>query len=78
MTTKILKSTERGQITLPVEWRTQFTTGNFIAELHDEKLILKPLVVDESEVLFDADRDNDGKGISAERMIALLKDIQNG
>ncbi len=80
MTHKIAKSTERGQITLPKKWREHFPTNSFIVEMHDDKLIIRPLKLKdhiEEEVLFDADRDNNGKGVSAEDMIAMIQKINN-
>ncbi len=80
MTRKIAKSTERGQITLPKEWRDNFPTNTFIVEMRDDRLIVLPLNVDKAddeEILFDADRDNNGKGVSAEDMIAMIRKINN-
>ncbi|MBP7114451.1 MAG: AbrB/MazE/SpoVT family DNA-binding domain-containing protein [Candidatus Peribacteraceae bacterium] len=78
MTTKILKSTERGQITLPKEWRDAFRTNSYIASLHKNTLVIAPLQLDseeDEEVIFNADRDNDGKGISLDSMIKMLTNI---
>jgi bifunctional DNA-binding transcriptional regulator/antitoxin component of YhaV-PrlF toxin-antitoxin module len=79
MTSKIVTSTERGQITLPKHWRKHFNTDNYVLHMYEDKIILMPLKVDcspDEEILFDADRDNNGKGIPAEEMIALLKKIE--
>ncbi len=81
MTHKVLRSTPRGQITLPKQWRKNFSTDNFLVEMHDDKLVITPLHVSAAameEVLFDADRDNDGKGVPVEDMITLLKKIRHG
>ncbi len=81
MTTKVAKCTSRGQITLPKQWRKNFDTDNFLLEMKGNKLTIKPIHIQElgaEEVIFDADRDNDGKGIKIEEMIDTLKDIQNG
>lgn len=78
MTTKILKSTERGQITLPKKWRDAAGTNNYVVHLQKDKLILVPLQLDteeDEEVIFNADRDNDGKGISLDSMIKMLTKI---
>jgi len=80
MTRKIAKSTERGQITLPKEWRDHFPTNNFIVEMHEDKIIITPLNLqtpDTEEILFDADRDNNGKGISPDTIIRMIKKIQH-
>jgi bifunctional DNA-binding transcriptional regulator/antitoxin component of YhaV-PrlF toxin-antitoxin module len=81
MTRKITKSTERGQITLPKEWRDAVATNHFMVEMHKDRIVIMPLNIDGSddeEILFDAVRDNDGKAVSAEDMIRILKKIQNG
>ena len=81
MTHKILKSTSRGQITLPKQWRSHFSTDSYFVEMHDDKLVIKPLHLEEmegEEVLFDADRDNEGTGLSPDDLIRTLKKIRNG
>ena len=81
MTSKILRSTERGQITLPKQWRSHFTGDTYLATMLSEKLIITPLQLDElakEEVLFDADRDNVGKGVSPDEMIRALRKIKHG
>lgn len=80
MTTKMAKATSKGQLTLPKEWRTQFDTNDFLLELHNQKIVVKPVSIKElaaEEVLFDANRDNDGNGVSVDEMIRLLKKIRN-
>lgn len=42
--TKLLQSTSRGQVTLPKNWRMQFDTKYYIAEIKGESLIIKPVV----------------------------------
>lgn len=81
MTTKLTKTTSKGQITLPSEWRNQFDTDNFILEMDSKKIVIKPITIEEiasEEILFDANRDNQGKGIPVNEMIKLLKKLQNG
>lgn len=80
MTSKIVTPTSKGQITLPKEWRNQFKTGNYILETSDREITIKPVYIetDNEEVLFDADRDNKGKGITPDEMIKMLKKIQRG
>ncbi len=80
MSSKVVKSTERGQITLPRKWRANFSTDNYLLEMHDDRLIIMPFhiakAVDE-EILFDAERDNDGKGVSPDDIIQALKKINH-
>ena len=81
MTTKVVKSTSKGQITIPKEWRDLIKTDNFILCIDDKQIIIKPLYLDTltaEEVIFDADRDNKGKGVTPDEMIKMLKKIQNG
>lgn len=46
------------------------------------QITIKPIHLNdlesEEEVIFDADRDNKGKGITPDEMIRLLKKIQRG
>lgn len=80
MATKISKCTSKGQITLPKEWRDQFKTDDFMIEYNEKKLIIKPvnLAAFQEDILFDAKRDNEGKGISIDEMIKALKKVKNG
>ncbi|PIZ72906.1 hypothetical protein COY06_06050 [Candidatus Peregrinibacteria bacterium CG_4_10_14_0_2_um_filter_41_8] len=76
MKTKITKTTSKGQITLPSEWRSQFLTDNFLLEMDGHKLVVKPINVE--EVIFDAAMDKEGKGVSIDEMIKLLKKAKTG
>lgn len=81
MASKIVKGTSKGQITLPMEWRKQFNTDTYMIEFDKKQVVIKPVdlkALQDEGVLFDADRDNDGKGIPLEEMIRLLKKIENG
>lgn len=81
MTSKIVKSTVRGQITLPSQWRANFATDNYLVEMHQDRLVIIPFNLEGSsneEILFDADRDNDGKGVSPDHIIKMLKKIKHG
>jgi AbrB family looped-hinge helix DNA binding protein len=80
MSNKISKCTSKGQITLPKEWRDQFKTENFMIEYDQKKLIITPvdLAYLQEEVIFDATRDNAGKGVSVDEMIKVLKKVKNG
>ncbi len=80
MTRKIIKSTSRGQITLPKQWRRAFGTDIYLIEMHDQSLTIKPLDLDGAageDILFDAERDNNGNGVSPEEIIRVLKKIQH-
>jgi len=78
--TTILKATTKGQITLPAVWRKTFATDKYIARVMGEKLIIEPLDLDKIEAngeytVFDAIRDNSGKGIKAEDLVKTLKSL---
>lgn len=78
MQATIQKATSRGQITLPATWRKQFNTNSYLMEIADTFLKVKPINIEElvdEEVIFDADRDNGGKGILAEDFIKVIDSI---
>jgi len=82
MTTKVIKPTTKGQITLPKTWRDLFNTNDFILEIDNKKIIIKPIdlkkLENDDEIIFDAERDNNGKGVSPNEIIKMLKEIKNG
>ena len=76
--TIILKTTSKGQITLPVKWRKKFNTNQYIATQKDNKLELEPLVLKKKKdikeyTVVDAIRDNKGKGIKAKDLASILE-----
>lgn len=72
---KIVKCTSKGQITLPMKWRSKFETDNFAIEYQNDQLIVKPVIIE--EVIFNADRDNDGKGLDPQEIIDMIREIDN-
>ncbi|MBI4090898.1 MAG: AbrB/MazE/SpoVT family DNA-binding domain-containing protein [Candidatus Komeilibacteria bacterium] len=79
--TTVLKATSKGQITLPAKWRKNFTTDQFIATQKGNILEIAPLDLTKMQTqdeltVFDALRDNNGKGIAAKDLAALLKKMQ--
>ncbi|MDD4074448.1 MAG: hypothetical protein PHU17_02930 [Candidatus Pacebacteria bacterium] len=75
----IIKATSRGQITLPAEWRKKFSTSNFIIKENANFLEIRPINIEEIEkdyTVFDAIRDNKGKGIKANDLINILDKIE--
>lgn len=80
MITKIIKSTSKGQITLPKSWRNKFHTDFFVLRMDTDYVMIKPINIHElsEEVIFDADRDNKGKGVSPDEIIRVLKKIKHG
>jgi len=80
MDMKIVKSTAKGQITLPKGWRDRFGTDNFILEIAQEQILVRPISIEKlrsEDVIFDADRDNNGNGVPISEMLRLLKKIRN-
>ena len=73
--TTISKATSKGQITLPKKWRDKFDTNQFVIREKDGKLEIEPLVIggEEEFTVFDAIRDNKGKGIKASDLVNVLK-----
>lgn len=73
----IVKSTTKGQITLPAKWRNRFKTDRFLVNLHDTHLEIKPIDLNnigkEDYTVFDAIKDNKGKGIKAKDLLGILK-----
>lgn len=80
MTPKIVKTTSKGQVTLPKIWRDKFNTDDFLMQIDVNSITIKPInlarLQEEEEVIFDADRDNNGKGVSPDEIIRMLKKIR--
>ena len=85
MAKKVVKSISKGQITLPKRWRGQCDTDTFVLDLQGRRLIVTALDLREGEefeeageeVLWSAERDNDGKGIPVEEMIRIRVGIDS-
>ncbi len=78
--TTIVKATTKGQVTLPAKWRRSCETNRFTVKESGDSLIITPLHIDVLEdekwdTVFDAKRDNDGKGIPIDEFIGLLEKI---
>ncbi len=75
----IVKATSKGQITLPAKWRKNFATDRFLLKEKNGVLEVSPLsasVLEEEEgwkTIFDADRDNEGKGVGVDQFVKALK-----
>ncbi len=76
----IVKTTSRGQITIPAKWRRNFNTNNYIIEEKKDVLEIRPLKEEALEkkeyTVFDAIRDNKGKGIKAEDLVKILEELE--
>jgi len=76
--TTIVKATTKGQITLPVKWRKNFSTNQFVIVEKGDRLEVAPLDLEQIKkekyyTVFDALRDNQGRGIKAKDLLAILK-----
>lgn len=74
---KIQRVTSKGQITLPVSWR-RLTGARLITlvEKGDRIEIVPTRLHDENEyTVFDAIRDNKGKGIKASDLVKILQKL---
>ncbi len=80
--TLVLKATTKGQITLPVKWRRNFATNQYLVEAKGNILTVQPLDLKKATApkeitVFDAIRDNKGKGIYAEDLQKILRKIKD-
>jgi len=78
--TIITKATSKGQITLPAKWRKNFPTDRFLIKEKNGILEISPIFLEQIEkqkeyTVFDAIRDNKGKGIKAKDLKKVLKKI---
>lgn len=75
---RIQKVTERGQITLPADWRRLYGANkNVVIRQSGSKLDVQPLRVEVDEfTVFDAIRDNQGKGIKAKDLVSMLNKME--
>ena len=78
--TTITKATTKGQITLPAKWRKNFSTDKFIIVEKEGFLEIRPLDLEKLNLakeytVFDALRDNSGRGLKAKDLIKILKKI---
>ncbi len=76
----IVKATSKGQITLPASWRRSFSTDRYIIKEKQDKLEIVPINIEDLDkeqeyTVFDAIRDNKGKGIKAKDLLKVLKKI---
>ena len=74
---KIQRVTSKGQITLPAFWRKEFGTDQVVVTTKGGKIEIAPVRRSrESEyTVFDAIRDNKGKGIKAKDLVKILDKI---
>lgn len=83
--TIIQRTTSRGQITLPKTWRTLFKTSQFLIKPGKNSLVIRPLFIEENRhsaksktgytTIYSAKRDTKGKGIPADKLLEILKEL---
>lgn len=77
---KIQKITSRGQVTLPIAWRRKVKTDTIRLRTEGENIEIAPVQLGKTRctdeyTVFDAIRDNRGKGLRASDLIKVLKKI---
>ncbi len=73
---RIQKITSKGQITLPIAWRKLAKTMSIIVTQKGDTLHISPARLEKQNkeyTVFDAIRDNDGKGIEATELLKMLR-----
>jgi bifunctional DNA-binding transcriptional regulator/antitoxin component of YhaV-PrlF toxin-antitoxin module len=75
-TERIQKITSKGQITLPIAWRRLAKTNSILVTQKCDTLSISPARLEKENqeyTVFDAIRDNNGKGIKATELVKILK-----
>lgn len=76
---KVQKITSKGQITLPVLWRNKFKTSQILLKTKGDLIEISPVRLASLQpgeyTVFDAIRDNKGKGLKASDLLKLLRKI---
>jgi len=78
---KIQRVTSKGQITLPISWRRKMgNASTIVVRTKGDTLEISPLYTEDERdeewvSLFDAVRDNKGKGIPAKEFAKMLRRI---
>lgn len=80
LNTRIQNITSKGQITLPVAWRRKTAARQIIVRVKGNTLAIAPAEFpirakrqEKEYTVFDALRDNKGKGLKASDLLTLLK-----
>ena len=77
-TERIQKITSKGQITLPIAWRNLTKTNSILVTHQGDSLRISPIHLEKNKneyTVFDAIRDNSGKGIKATELVKMLKKL---
>ena len=75
--TKIQKISSKGQVTLPVAWRRLIDTDTITVSISGDTLEIRPAKLKDSSeyTVFDALRDNKGKGLKLKDLQSILEKI---
>jgi bifunctional DNA-binding transcriptional regulator/antitoxin component of YhaV-PrlF toxin-antitoxin module len=76
---KIQKITSKGQITLPVAWRRATGAHTITVTTRGNRIEIAPARLQKKvseRTIFDAIRDNNGKGIKIDKLIAMLEKLR--
>lgn len=78
---RVQRVTSKGQITLPVSWRVAVRSDQVLVEQKGEVIEISPVRLSRRKggkgwyTVFDAIRDNKGKGMKAGDLLKVLKKI---
>lgn len=74
---KIQKITSKGQITLPVAWRRHTGAHTISVTTRGNRIEIAPARLQKvsETTIFDAVRDNNGKGIKIDKLISILEKL---
>ena len=74
---KIQKITSKGQITLPVAWRRHTKASTITVTTIGNRIQIAPVRLQKvsEATIFDAVRDNNGKGIKINKLIKILEKL---
>jgi len=78
---KIITVTSKGQITLPISWRNRAHAKQVLLLVKGDKIEITPINLKSDSsaeyTVFDALRDNKGKGLKAKDLIGILNKIDD-
>lgn len=76
---KIQTITSKGQITLPIAWRRKVGASQIMLETKGDRIEIAPARLSAKEsgeyTVFDALRDNKGRGLKAKDLVQMLRRI---
>ena len=78
-TKKIVTVTAKGQITLPAKWRARVNAKQVLLSSRGDTIEISPVRIEDTpkeNTVFDAIRDNKGKGIHAKDLVKILDSLE--